>query len=54
LEAVRVWNVGHDLGFSCLGNEEEVLDSIKSMKERDNRKEGLSRDGLNALDDETD
>jgi len=52
LEAVRVWNVGQELGFSCLGNEEEVLDSIKSLKERDNRNEGLSRDGLNDLDDE--
>jgi len=30
-----------------LGNEEGVLDSLKCMEERDNRKEVLSRGGLN-------
>jgi len=53
LEAARIWNANKDLGFLPLGNKEEVLDILRSMKERDNRKEGLSKGGKNALDDET-
>jgi len=54
LEATKIQNVGKELGFSCLGNEEGVLYSLKCMEEKDNRKEGQSRGGLNVLDDKTD
>jgi len=51
---MRIWNASKDLGFFPLGNKEEVLDNLRSMEERDNKKEGLSKGGKNALDDETD
>jgi len=54
LEASRIWNVGKDLGFSCLGSDKIILDRLKCLEETNNMKEVLNRGGLNVLYDETD
>lgn len=54
LKAYRIWNSGKKVGYSRFGNEDDILNRLKSLEERDNVKEGLGWDGRNVVNDETD
>jgi len=41
LEADRIWNSRKKVGYSRFGNEDDILNRLKSLEERDNGKEGL-------------
>ncbi|XP_068472398.1 uncharacterized protein [Phaseolus vulgaris] len=54
VEADRIWKSGKELGYSRLGKNDDILNRLKELEERDNGKEGLDRGGLNGGYDETD
>ena len=54
IKADRIWNTGMEVWFSRYGSEEDVLNGLRSQKEKDNMKEGLGRGGLKVVDGETD
>jgi len=54
LEADRIWNLGKKVGYSRFENEDDILNRLKSLEERDNAKEGLGWGGRNVANDETD
>jgi len=53
LEADRIWNSRKKVGYSRFGNEDDILNKLKCLEERDNGKEGLGWDGQFVVNDET-
>ena len=53
LKAYRIWNSGKKVGYSRFGNEDDILNKLKSLEERDNGKEGVGWDEHFVVNDET-
>jgi len=54
VEADRIWNSDKKVRYSRFGNEEDILNRLKCLEERDNGKKGLGWGVRNVANDETD
>ena len=52
LEAIRVWSIGKELGFTFNGEEELVISKLKFLENRDSGKQKVVRRESNVSDDE--
>ena len=43
VESVRIWDLGHNLGLQCPGDEESIVRELDRLEARDNEVKKVSR-----------